>query len=64
MKSVGLFGSKSLQFTYREQNLELDAPNQAIVKVLACGICGTDLHLVKSIEKPTPLGHEIVSRVI
>jgi L-iditol 2-dehydrogenase len=64
MKSVGLFGSKKLQFVYREQNLELDAPDQAIVKVLACGVCGTDLHLAKHMEEPTPLGHEIAAEVV
>ena len=43
------------------------APEQVLVRVLACGVCRTDLHVVDG-ELPEPLipvipGHEIVGRV-
>jgi propanol-preferring alcohol dehydrogenase len=42
-------------------------PNQVLLRVLACGVCRTDLHIVDG-ELPEPklplvLGHEIVGRV-
>ncbi|CUU38469.1 MAG: alcohol dehydrogenase catalytic domain-containing protein [Armatimonadetes bacterium] len=43
-------------------------PNEALVEVLACGVCGTDLHL-KNLGhgawrgNPLTLGHEIVGRI-
>jgi propanol-preferring alcohol dehydrogenase len=43
------------------------APSQVLVKVLACGVCRTDLHVVDGDlpEPPIPVipGHEIVGRV-
>lgn len=43
-------------------------PGQLLIKVEACGVCRTDLHLVDG-ELPDPLlpvipGHEIVGRVV
>jgi propanol-preferring alcohol dehydrogenase len=43
------------------------APSEVLVKVLACGVCRTDLHLVDG-ELPAPAipvvpGHEIVGRI-
>ena len=47
-------------------NLELNDKNGAIVKVLGCGLCGSDI--VKFIHKiskdGTVLGHEIVAEII
>ncbi len=45
----------------------LPGPNQIRVKVLACGVCRTDLHVVDG-ELPNPVlpiipGHEIVGRI-
>lgn len=39
-------------------------PGQVRVRVLACGICGTDLHILRQKEAYTPLGHEICARVL
>ncbi|RMG21102.1 MAG: alcohol dehydrogenase, partial [Bacteroidetes bacterium] len=44
------------------------APRQVLVKVLACGVCRTDLHIADG-ELPHPklpliLGHEIVGEVV
>ena len=63
MKTMGLYGWKSMQFQFQERELSISAPDEAIVKILACGICGTDLHFVRHAEKPTALGHEIAAEV-
>lgn len=52
---------KEIQMPVLEKN------DDVIVKVAACGICGTDLHIIKSdfVFKPnTVLGHEIAGTVI
>src|SRR5689334_6782500 len=59
------FGLGRLEPTERE--LPDPGPNQILVKVLACGVCRTDLHVVDG-ELPNPAipivpGHEIVGRV-
>jgi L-iditol 2-dehydrogenase len=40
-------------------------PDEVLVKVAACGICGTDLHFARDLAKdePMPLGHEFVGVV-
>ena len=42
-------------------------PDQILLKVLACGVCRTDLHIVDGEltepKLPLVLGHEIVGRV-
>jgi propanol-preferring alcohol dehydrogenase len=51
--------------------LEIDAPvpqpNQVLIRVLACGVCRTDLHVIDGelpeTEIPLIPGHEIVGRV-
>ena len=37
------------------------APGEVVVKVKACGICGTDIHFYNDFPEktPTPLGHEV-----
>jgi S-(hydroxymethyl)glutathione dehydrogenase/alcohol dehydrogenase len=45
----------------REVELEEPGPGQVLVRMAACGICGTDLHMIKGEwTRPTPmvLGHE------
>ena len=43
-------------------------PGQVLVKVAACGVCRTDLHVVdgdlKAAKRPLVPGHEIVGRVV
>ena len=43
-------------------------PNQVLIRVYACGVCRTDLHIVdgKISEPKRPLipGHEIVGRAV
>lgn len=38
-------------------------PNEVRLKVLACGVCGTDLHYLRQAEDFSPLGHEICAEV-
>ena len=50
-----------------ETERPVPAPNEVLVKVLACGVCRTDLHVVDG-ELPNPTiplvpGHEIVGRI-
>lgn len=47
--------------------MEIEAPDEdhVIVKVHACGVCGTDINFVKDWEDDfMPLGHEIAAEVI
>ena len=63
--ALGRFGARHLEAVERE--LPVPGPTQVLVKVLACGVCRTDLHVVDG-ELPNPTipivpGHEIVGRV-
>ena len=59
MKAVLL--SATNQIAVSQQPIPAVSPNQSVVKVLACGICGTDRHIYKGeypSAKPVILGHE------
>lgn len=65
MKSRGLYGKKFLDIQERE--IEIGPPDEdhVIVKVHACGVCGTDINFVRDWEGETmPLGHEIAAEVL
>lgn len=65
MQSKGLFGKKYLDI--QEQVREIPPPDQdhVLVKVRACGVCGTDINFVRDwAEAPMPLGHEISAEVL
>jgi propanol-preferring alcohol dehydrogenase len=51
----------------RERPMPVAAPGELLIKVSACGVCRTDLHVVDGDLKPPKLpivpGHEIVGRV-
>ena len=65
MKSKGLYGKKFLDIQEREIEIGSPTENQVIVKIHACGVCGTDLNFVRDWENdPKPLGHEIAAEVI
>ncbi|OCG02167.1 zinc-dependent dehydrogenase [Gilliamella sp. wkB112] len=40
--------------------------NEVLIKMLACGLCGTDIQKIRgdSVQKPTVLGHEVVGEII
>jgi len=65
MTSRGLYGKKYLDI--RERSIEIGAPDEddVVVKVHACGVCGTDVNFVRDwADDPMPLGHEIAAEVV
>ena len=64
IKTRSLFGKKYLDLDIRELVLT-PGPTDVIVKVHACGVCGTDLNFIRDYEEDyMPLGHEIAGEVI
>jgi L-iditol 2-dehydrogenase len=49
----------------RELHYEKPGPDEVVVKIHVCGICGTDLHFFNDHpeNRPTPLGHEVSGTV-
>lgn len=65
MKTTGLFGRKFMDIESREAEVAPPGFNDVIVKVRACGVCGTDLNFLKQREgEAMPLGHEISAEVV
>jgi len=65
MKTKALFGRKDLDIQIREIELPPLKPDQVLIKVHACGVCGTDLNFVRDWEDEyMPLGHEIAAEVL
>ena len=65
MKSKGLFGKKGLDIQERVQDVKLADDDHVIVKVRACGVCGTDINFVRDWpDDPMPLGHELAAEVV
>ena len=65
MKSRALFGRKGLDIEIREIELPPLQSNELLVKVNACGVCGTDLNFIRDWEGDhMPLGHEIAGEVL
>ncbi len=65
MESKGLYGKKYLDL--QERAVEIGPPDEdhVIVKVQACGVCGTDINFMRDWEnEPMPLGHEIAAEVL
>jgi L-iditol 2-dehydrogenase len=65
MKSKGLWGKKLLDIQERTGDITEPADDHVIVKVRACGVCGTDINFVRDwADDPMPLGHEIAAEVV
>jgi L-iditol 2-dehydrogenase len=65
MISKGLYGKKILDIQVREHELAPAGDDNVIVKVHACGVCGTDLNFVKDWpDDYMALGHEIAAEVL
>ena len=61
MKTMrSLWGKAPFQFELRELPVPDPASDEVLVRVTACGICGTDLHFLRHNAEWTPLGHEVV----
>ena len=65
MKATGLFGRKYVDVERREYELGDIGPNDALVEVMASGVCGTDLNFLRDSEDGFhPLGHELSGVVL
>ena len=65
MRAVGLWGGKYVNVEKREFELPVLGPNDALVEVKACGVCGTDLNFLRDCEGPLrPMGHELSGVVL
>jgi propanol-preferring alcohol dehydrogenase len=66
VKKPGPMSSGPLELT--ERPVPVPGPGQLLVKVIACGVCRTDLHLVEGDLPPRHLrmtpGHEVVGQVV
>ncbi len=59
----GLFGSRNFQTELRPRPERPLGMNEVVVRVDACGVCGTDLHFLRQMTEPTPMGHEIAGTI-
>jgi len=65
MQAKGLFGKKYLDIQERVREIPTLAEDFVLVKVRACGVCGTDINFVRDWDDdPMPLGHEISAEVV
>lgn len=65
MKSRGLYGKKFIDIQQRTSDISPPDEDHVIVKVRACGVCGTDVNFVRDWEEDyMPLGHEIAGEVV
>ena len=65
LSSRGLFGRKYLDLQERSRELPAPEEDRVLVRVQACGVCGTDLNFVRDWkDDPQPLGHEIAAEVL
>jgi len=65
MKSKGLYGKKYLDIQQRVSEISAPDEDHVIVKVRACGVCGTDINFVRDwADDYMALGHEIAAEVI
>jgi threonine dehydrogenase-like Zn-dependent dehydrogenase len=52
----------------RVPDRKIEHPRDAVIKVTACAICGSDLHIydgvIPSMEKGDVLGHETMGEVV
>lgn len=65
MQSKGLFGKKGLDIQERSREIRLSDDDHVIVKVRACGVCGTDINFIRDWpDDPMPLGHELAAEVV
>ncbi|GAB4526995.1 MAG: zinc-dependent alcohol dehydrogenase family protein [Anaerolineae bacterium] len=61
----GVFARSPFQFEIRDLETPKPKAGEALIKVRACGVCGTDLHFAADwTEDWMPLGHEIAAEVV
>lgn len=65
MESIGLYGKKHINVETRSADIKSPGFNDVIVKIHACGVCGTDINFLKQwTGQAMPLGHEIAAEVL
>jgi L-iditol 2-dehydrogenase len=65
MQSRGLFGKKLLDVQERVREIGPPGDNDVIVRIRACGVCGTDINFVRDWnDQHMALGHEISAEVV
>jgi len=65
MQSRSLFGKKYLNIEERRLEIGIPSENHVVVKIRACGVCGTDINFVRDWpDEPMALGHEIAGEVV
>ena len=65
MKTRSLFGRKYIDLQIRELEIPPLQPDQVLVRVHACGVCGTDLNFIRDWEDGYQgLGHEIAGEIV
>jgi len=65
MKTKALYARHPMDFEVREITLPKLGTDDVLVKVHACGVCGTDIHFAKDMEGDyNALGHEIAAEVM
>ena len=55
----GLYGRKGFEVALRERGDAEVTGRRVRLRVVACGVCGTDLHFLRELDDFTPMGHEI-----
>jgi propanol-preferring alcohol dehydrogenase len=67
MKAM-VFERLGQQLVYKTVPLPVPSEDQVLIKIIACGVCRTDLHIIDSeLQYPKlPLipGHEIIGQVV
>ena len=65
MKSRAVYAKGQMDFEIREEEVGPPANREVVVKVHACGICGTDVNFARDwAEDYMPLGHEIAAEIV
>lgn len=59
-----LQGRKTFDIRIGERDIPAVGEHQVLVRVIACGVCGSDVHILRNYPAYTPLGHEIAARVV
>lgn len=61
---ISLQAKEHFDFRLVETQIKEPGVNEVLVEVLACGVCGSDVHLMKRAKEYSPLGHEIAAKVV
>ena len=65
LASRGLYGRKYLELQEHARELAAPEEDRVLVRVRACGVCGTDINFVRDWkDEPQALGHEIAAEVL